>query len=251
MKSSLWKKALLLPGMDGGSVYWRVIGTRSDKTKIYSNTFSIKIKEPEPVANPEITLTSLNSLPILTWENRCNTNFKVWFGNNADFADPITKKKALSFRLINPSDNGGMLNKELTSSQRDSIGKLIEDEFSPILYWYVESWDVLKRYAQAEVLTFEIPREEPVECDTGPHLCYCLSDSSHFSIFWSNTSCENASCWSLIMEAQYCNARSITNLHNCLSKFLPTTIPTEPQDEFERKYSAIETKILACEDKYW
>lgn len=32
ISSSIWKKVLLLPGMDGGTDYWRVVGTKANRT---------------------------------------------------------------------------------------------------------------------------------------------------------------------------------------------------------------------------
>jgi len=37
---SVWKKVFLLPGSAGGAVYWKIIGTRVDRTKVESNPLS-------------------------------------------------------------------------------------------------------------------------------------------------------------------------------------------------------------------
>jgi subtilisin family serine protease len=160
IKSSTWKKVLLLPGIEGGIVYWRVVGTRPDKvkTKVYSNVFSMKIMKSGPVGNPRILPTSKTSLPSLFWKTNCNTKFKVWFYNDPDYYNdptkPGVKKKALSFNINNPNDNGGIFTKELTSSQWTSIKKLVGDFSGETIYWHVESWDGIKRYSKSEIMSF-------------------------------------------------------------------------------------------------
>ena len=81
--SNTWKKILLIPG---GRVYWRVIGTRADKTQGASNVFSILIEAAQEVENPQISPTSKGSLPTLSWINHCNKKFKVWFGNDSQLS---------------------------------------------------------------------------------------------------------------------------------------------------------------------
>jgi hypothetical protein len=154
--SSSWKKALLLPGESGGTVYWRVVGTRADKSQVESNVFSLVVKGSEFVSNPMISSTSKTTppLPTLSWENNCNIKFKAWFGDDPDFTKHGMKKTALSFNIKNPNDNGGQFTKELTSSQWKAIRKVVHDVSGPFIYWYVESWDALKRSAKTGVTSF-------------------------------------------------------------------------------------------------
>jgi hypothetical protein len=103
------------------------------------------------VGDPEISPTIKGDLPILSWQNNCNTKFKVWFGN-----DEFGKKTSLSFSVKNPGDNGGTFAKPLTSSQWSSIRKLVGDVSGNPIFWYVESWDGLKRYARTGGMSFEL-----------------------------------------------------------------------------------------------
>jgi hypothetical protein len=73
--------------------------------------------------------------------------FKVWFGNDNEFS----KKKSLSFSLKNLSET---FTKGLTSSQWSSIRKLVGDTAGATIYWYIESWDGLKRNSKTDVMSF-------------------------------------------------------------------------------------------------
>ncbi len=72
------------------------------------------------------------------------------------------------------------------------------------------------------------------ECEGGPYLCQGLSDSSHYTIVWSNISCDDVNLWSLIVETDYCDAVNINKLKSCLSKLLPVNMPIEPEDTFQK-----------------
>jgi hypothetical protein len=144
--SNTWKKILLIPG---GQVFWRVVGTRADKTQDTSNVFSILIEGAHEVEDSQISPTSKSSLPTLSWSNQCNKKFKVWFGNDGQFS----KKKSFSFSLKGLSET---FTKGLTSSQWGSIKKLAGDATGGTIYWYVESWDGLGRYARTDVMSFAL-----------------------------------------------------------------------------------------------
>jgi len=160
---STWKKVLALLGTSasgsanpatGGPVFWRVIGTRSDKVTVVSGTLSIFIDAPQPVGNLTITNTSKSTVPTVSWENNCNVKFKVWFGNNSNF----TKKTSFSFNVKNPAGNGGSFTDALASTQWISIQQLVGKVSGALIYWYVESWDganrrIISRPAQSFVLS--------------------------------------------------------------------------------------------------
>jgi len=153
---SAWKKIFMLPGTAGGEVYWRIVGTRSDKTTGTSNVYSLVIGAPYEATNADIRPVSTGSLPTLSWENKCNKKFKVWFGNNPDFTKSGIKKKSFSFSVSNPGDNGGVFSKELSLGQWRSIRKLVGNFSGSTIYWYVESWDGLKRYSRTGVFNFAL-----------------------------------------------------------------------------------------------
>ena len=161
---SAWKKVLLLPGAQGGMVSWKAVGTKLDKSKVESFSYSFNVEAPEWVGNPVISLN--NSPPLLSWKNNCNTKFKVWFWSDSN----PTKKKALSFNNPNPQDHEGKFEIQLTSSQWTSITKLTGESSSNI-NWYVESWDVLKRHIETPPRVFSVqkPPKPPVPLQLEPY----------------------------------------------------------------------------------
>jgi len=150
LTSSQWKKVLKLPGSSGGTVYWRLVGTRPDGTENVSNKRCILVASPQPVGIPAIFPVSRNGLPILSWQNQCNIRFKVWFGSDVSFS----RKTSLFFHVPDPNVNGGTFTNELTSDQWSKIRNLVGDQPGANVSWYVESWDGLNRYAVTETMSF-------------------------------------------------------------------------------------------------
>jgi hypothetical protein len=144
---NLWKKVLAAPGSSGsgssapvslgGPVFWKVVGTRSDKTTVISDTFSVLIDPPQAVGNLAVTNTSKSSTPTLSWDNQCNIKFKVWFGSNANFS----KKTSASFSITDPNEDGGVFSHSLNSGQWTTVQQLVGKVSGSPIYWYVESKD--------------------------------------------------------------------------------------------------------------
>jgi subtilisin family serine protease len=150
MTSYQWKRVLSIPGANGGTVYWRVAGIESGGAVILSGNRSILIAPAQPVGVPAVSPVSRNDLPILTWQNRCNLKFKLWFGRDPGFS----RKVSLSYRVPDPESNGGNFSRKLTSGQWSGIRRLVADLPSTPIYWYVESWDGLGRYTRTETMSF-------------------------------------------------------------------------------------------------
>jgi len=98
--------------------------------------------------SPEISPTQKSSLPELSWENKCNKKFKVWFGSDSSF----TKKKSLSFNVADPTEDA--FAKQLVTGQWTAVRKLVGDANGSTIYWKVESWDGMNRYVQTDVMSF-------------------------------------------------------------------------------------------------
>ena len=150
IKSNLWKNVLSIPGASGGTVYWRAVGTRADRTTAVSEVHSIIIEPAQPVTNPSISPTNKNSLPQLSWNNNCNNKFKVWFGSN----NSSSRRTTLAFNVKNPTNNGGLFQKTLTPGQWTAVKNLVKNAVDQTTYWYVESWDALGRHSQTDVMNF-------------------------------------------------------------------------------------------------
>jgi hypothetical protein len=153
INSRTWKKILLIqPSTPRGLVYWRVVGTKADKTTATSGEQSIIVEPQQAVGNPTISNTQIRSLPTLAWENRYNIKFKVSFGSDTS----LSEKKSFTFNIKNPTDNGGEFSKILTQSQWMTIKRLVKNATGSSIYWYIESWDGLGRYTKTDVTSFEL-----------------------------------------------------------------------------------------------
>jgi hypothetical protein len=150
MTLSQWKKVLSMPGANGGTVYWRVVGIKADGSSTPSESRSILIGAPLPVGAPAISPVSKSKLPSLTWQNGCNVKFRVWFGSDPGFS----RKASLLFQAPDPSLNGGGFSKELSAGQWIGIRRLVGNQTGSAVYWYVESWDSLNRQAVTGVKSF-------------------------------------------------------------------------------------------------
>ena len=150
MTPAQWKKVLAIPGPEGGSIYWRVVGKSSGGVRNASSNRSILIPGPQPAGTPSISAVSRSQLPTLSWQNQCNVKFKVWFGNDAGFS----RKTSLSYHTSDPLSNGGTFSKGLTLSQWLGIRRLVGNQPGARVFWYVESWDSLNRYTVTETMSF-------------------------------------------------------------------------------------------------
>jgi hypothetical protein len=147
-----WKKVLLIPGPQGGTVYWRVIGTSSSGGQSTSGKRALIIPGPQPVGDPVISPVSRSHSPTLTWQNECNIKVRVWFGNDPGFY----VRRSVFYSIPDPELKGGVFSRELSSSQWRGIRMLVFDQPGSSIYWYVESWDGLNRNATTEVMVFEL-----------------------------------------------------------------------------------------------
>jgi parallel beta-helix repeat protein len=150
IKANTWKKVLSTAPISGGVVYWRVVGTKVSGTKTMSDVRSILIEPSHVLGNAAISPTGKSTFPIMSLDNNCSVKFKVWFGSDESFA----KKVAYSFNIKNPNDNEGGFEKILASGQWNAIRKLVGDVSGSTIYWYLESWDGLGRYAKTDVMSF-------------------------------------------------------------------------------------------------
>jgi hypothetical protein len=152
MVDKTWKKILKLPGLSGGQVNWKLVGTNKGQPIVETNVFTMTIAAPEPAGKPDISPVSQASLPTLTWGNSCATKFKVYFGPDR----PDGKMKKLSFTDNDPTDNGGIFSVTLTDKTWSAIRKLVNYETGSPMFFYVESWDVLKRYQITDDVYFTL-----------------------------------------------------------------------------------------------
>ena len=74
----------------------------------------------------------------------------VWFGSDSHF----TKEIGFTFYIQSPNKNNGIFEKGLTSHRWAAIRNLVGDVSNSPIYWYVESFDKVKRNAETEVMSF-------------------------------------------------------------------------------------------------
>jgi hypothetical protein len=183
---AVWKKLFLLPGSAGGTVSWKVIGTRGDREKDESPSLSFQIGAPQPIQDTMISPTNW-SLPTLAWETICHSKFKVWFGADETF----TKSKTFSFTGSVPLQGVDSFTRQLTLNQWNAIRSLVGHQSGARIYWFVEAWDGLNRRSvtQPEDFILDIPMDNlppsvildipPLK--TIPGSCYLNSFSSQIA----------------------------------------------------------------------
>ena len=157
IRSPLWKAALSIPGQTGGVVYWRVVGKRADRTTDQSAPRSFTVDPPGGIGNPTITGTSINGLPAVSWRTSCQNKYKLHFANNPDFARADTKTYAFSFSVEDAIAMGsGDFQRNLTANQWKAAKGLVNGVVGSRIYWYVETWDKMKRKMVTGVMNFKL-----------------------------------------------------------------------------------------------
>jgi hypothetical protein len=153
MTQSTWKKILKLPGLSGGALNWKLVGTNKGQPIVETNVFTMTIAAPEPAGKSDISPVSKTSLPTMTWGNSCGTKFKAYFSADGVFS----KSKKMSFKYQGSIDPNDFFSATLTDKTWLSIRKLIEDvAYGPHIFWKVESWDIIKRYTTTDVMEFTL-----------------------------------------------------------------------------------------------
>jgi hypothetical protein len=142
-----WRQISSLPQASIGTVLWKVVGKKGNGTT-ETDVGSI-IFGAEPAGDPGISPTGRRSKPTLSWQTNCDTKFKVWFGSDSGFT-----KRTYSFEVGNLTGAEGTFSKTLTPLQWMRIKLLAKNKSGSTIYWYIESWDALMRYAKTEVMSF-------------------------------------------------------------------------------------------------
>jgi hypothetical protein len=151
----LWKK-LLTSSHNAGTprdIYWKVIGNKSNGTKVESETRSLRIGDRQEVtinSPPEGPLPGATS-PAFAFNTNCNVKFKLEISSLGDFSDPM-KIKAFNYTTRDPNVEM-TLTKTLSTFQWNSVKKLIG---TAIAYFRIKTWDGINRATTSEVRSFTI-----------------------------------------------------------------------------------------------
>ena len=148
--SFLWRKVIA----QESPIYWRITGTKANKTTIESETRSFEVKTPQPVTiNAPLDGTNLSPgvPPTFDFSSNCNVKFRIEFSPSNDFID-TTKIKAFNFTTKDPNVET-TVRRTLTSGQWNIVKKLVG---TGIGYFRVRAWDGLNRASISEVRVFTI-----------------------------------------------------------------------------------------------
>jgi hypothetical protein len=149
----LWKKMMTWSNTNG-TIYWKVVGTRPDKSTAESEVWSFSIGSPQPVTinSPADGATlPFNPPPTFDINTNCNVKFRLEFSPSDDFTNP-KNIKGFTFTVKDPVVQP-TLQKILTSGQWTAIKKLL----SPTGYFRIKAWDAIGRETTSNVRSFNIP----------------------------------------------------------------------------------------------
>jgi hypothetical protein len=137
-------------------IYWKVIGTKSDRTKVESEvrTFSIGTPQAQIVSiNAPLNGAMLDPAtpPVFDFDTNCNKRFRIEISSLSDFS-VSTKIKTFDFTAPNPNLALSM-QKTLSSFQWNGIKRLVGTGTG---YFRIKAWDGLSRLTVSEVRTFSI-----------------------------------------------------------------------------------------------
>jgi len=119
-------------GMEGGKVYWRVIGTRPDRTR--TKQCSMDRHPPFRGSGGSGVIDDKPGLvPELSWENNCNTSSRCGLEQRT-----IQQEVHAELYVKDPVAGDGV-SEGIDTNQWKSIRKLWGSDGITI-YWYIESW---------------------------------------------------------------------------------------------------------------
>jgi C1A family cysteine protease len=161
--SNSWKpssfnwKTIMKASNNSGSIrpiYWKVVGTKADKTVVESEVRSFTVGTPQLVninAPLEGAILDSATLPTFGFDTNCNTKFTLQISSLSDFS-VSTKIKAFNFTASNPNLVTS-LQKTLSSFQWNGVKTLVGTGTG---YFRIKAWDGLSRPTVSEVRTFTI-----------------------------------------------------------------------------------------------
>jgi hypothetical protein len=154
--SSSWKATMESSNNYGNMrpVYWKVVGTKADKTTVATTVRSFRIGDAQAVTinlpSDEANLPP-SILPTFDFSTNCNVKFELDISSVSDFSDP-KKIKKIAFTIKDPSLTP-TVQKTLSSSQWKAVNTLIGTATG---YFRVRAWDGIKRETTSEIRSFTI-----------------------------------------------------------------------------------------------
>jgi len=136
------------------SIYWKIVGTKPDKTAIHSDVGAFHIGAPQEVTiNTPVNCPIIESgtIPTFNFSSSCNLKFVLEISSSSDFGDPNLIKR-FTFTTRNPNVDT-VLNRTLTSQQWIAVRQLIG---SGTGYFRIKAWDAINRESVSGVACFII-----------------------------------------------------------------------------------------------
>ncbi len=150
-------KAIMGTSYNSGSVrdiYWKLVGTMADKTKVESEIGSFRIGDLQAVTvntPSDAAVFSSTTPPTLSFNSNCNIKFLLQFSSLSDFSD-ARKIRGFTFTTRDPNIDT-VITRTLTSLQWASVKKLIGTGTG---YFRITAWDGINRKTISEVRSFII-----------------------------------------------------------------------------------------------
>jgi hypothetical protein len=134
-----------------GEIYWKVIGTRPDRTTSESESWGVAIGPSQLVTVNAPLGGTLPGVPPPTFDfnTSCNAKFKLEISSVGDFSDP-KKIKSFNYTTRDPNIDQRLI-KTLSSFQWNSIKKLIGTGAG---YFRIKAWDGINRETISEARSF-------------------------------------------------------------------------------------------------
>jgi len=154
--SGTWKKVLTSSYNSGSirDIYWRVVGTNSNKTTVPSEVSRFQIGAAQAVtinAPLDQAVLPAGVPPTFDFSSACNVKFTLEVSSVSGFGDP-KKIKGFKFAAKDPNIETS-LQKTLADSQWAAVKKLVGIGTG---YFRIKAWDILKRQAVSEERSFTI-----------------------------------------------------------------------------------------------
>jgi uncharacterized repeat protein (TIGR01451 family) len=151
----LWKRIMTLSFNKGDirCVYWKVIGTRPDRTTVESEVRSLSIAKPQPVTinSPQNGTLPTGVPPTIDFNLNGNVRFRLEFSPFNDFRNP-KKIKAFVYTSSDPNVVTSF-NRTLTLNQWIAVMKLVRGTG----YFRIKAWDGINRVTISETRSFDHP----------------------------------------------------------------------------------------------
>jgi C1A family cysteine protease len=154
--SSNWKKIMKSSNNNGSirPIYWKIVGTKADKTIVESGIRSFTIGTPQTVTiNAPLDGAILDSvtLPAFEVNTTSNRKFRLEISSLSDFSI-LKDVKGVNVTVSDPNLFSSF-QKTLSSSQWNGVKQLIGTGTG---YFRIKAWDGLSRLTISDVRTFTI-----------------------------------------------------------------------------------------------